>query len=76
MLPRIGLWLTVLVLVAAGPAAAGAQIVEVYPDPPTPGARGSMFLIDTDGIVQHAWVSMQLSADIPFDEIEDALPTA
>ena len=49
MLPRIGLWLTVLVLVAAGPAAAGAQIVEVYPDPPTPGDRGEWIIIDTDG---------------------------
>jgi peroxiredoxin len=40
------------------------------------GHRNAMFLIDADGIVQHAWVSTRWPEEIPFDEIEDALPTA
>lgn len=50
MLSRILLCVTLLAVTAVLPAAAAPQIIEVYPDPPTPNDRGEWIIIDTAGV--------------------------
>ena len=49
MLLRTLLCVTVLAVSMIAPAAAAPQIIEVYPDPPTPDDQGEWIIIDTDG---------------------------
>jgi hypothetical protein len=49
VLLRTLLCVTVLAVSMIAPAAAAPQIIEVYPDPPTPDDQGEWIIIDTDG---------------------------